>query len=655
MDYIISYEIAGIIFLISLLFVSLFVYKAKTRTNLLYKSFIIYSLIGSILDVVTAFTILDTSTPQLIFINYVLAIINILAVNFTPIFYYLFVVSLTHEQKAISPKHRIFVRAFIIYDILAITTSPFTHFVMYFTSSGEYMHGFGMTVQYILFGILLFASVIEIVRHKNNLSKHQILIVLSYTIIDFAVILFQFFNPEYLFVGLASAVSLMLIGFSIRNPMELIDNEIGIYNRAAFKEFLFATKKDFSISLIHINNSDYIKYLHGTDNGYYIIRQCVKKILKEIKNPLAFYIYQDTFILVSKTEVEAKEYASKIITHKADPVNVTLKGEAKKEISVYLDINAFIIKNPLELDLAKLDDGETNKINLLLNLFDFIVSDSKDSPESNSLITMIDNSIIDKYLESICVQTTVDAAIKNETFEVFMQPIYDLKTKAFTGAESLIRLKDSNGKYISPGLFIPEAEKNGKIIALGDISIKKTCEFIKKGNLQQLGIQKVNINLSMVQCMQDNIVEHIIQILEEYDIPKTMIRFEITETVMATHPERLTNVMNSLTAFGIEFALDDYGTGYSNTSRLLNFPFSEIKFDKSFVDSAMENIKHALPLKHLIKMVSDSDMIVLVEGIENKEMSDLIENFGGNLIQGFYYAKPLPLEAFVDFIKKGLA
>ena len=109
--------------------------------------------------------------------------------------------------------------------------------------------------------------------------------------------------------------------------------------------------------------------------------------------------------------------------------------------------------------------------------------------------------------------------------------------------------------------------------------------------------------------------------------------------------------MNKLTSHGIEFALDDYGTGYSNTSRLLTFPFSEIKFDKSFVDSAMESKRNQLPLKHLMNMVNDSDMIVLVEGIETKEMSELIESFGGTLIQGFYYAKPLSLPDFVDFIK----
>ena len=265
---------------------------------------------------------------------------------------------------------------------------------------------------------------------------------------------------------------------------------------------------------------------------------------------------------------------------------------------------------------------------------------------NHNAINIIDDKIIDEFLAAKKRQKAIHAAIQDQSFEVYMQPIYDLKSKTFTGAESLLRLKDENGNFIPPSLFIPDAEKDGSIIKLGEISIRKTCEYIKRGNLVNKGIKKVNINLSIIQCMQDNIVEQIINILDEYQIPPTMIRFEITETIMATNPEQLEAVMRGLGEFGIEFALDDYGTGYSNTSRLLTFPFSEIKFDKSFVNSMVVDDKNSIPLKYLMNMVKSSGMITLVEGVEEKETSDLIEEFGGDLIQGFYYAKPMPLEEF---------
>lgn len=397
------------------------------------------------------------------------------------------------------------------------------------------------------------------------------------------------------------------------------------------------------MAVIHVKNSDSIRYMFGLDNGYNIIKKCIAKLLRECNQKLGFYIFEKTFIFIFKDMQEAQKKLQIIKKYKTTPLVIDNKNHV-----TFIDTDCYLFET---YDFLKNGFDETsnkNSLDQIIDMFQFLVDRIKDFDG----VKFVDSDFISYYKENLRIQKIVDDAIINEGFEVFLQPIYDLKTKKFTGAESLIRLRDADGKMISPGMFIPEAEKNGKILELGDISIKKTCEFIRDGDLQNLGISKVNINLSMIQCMQDDIVNHLISLLDAYNIPKEMIRFEITETMTTANPEKLRNMMYELAKYGIEFALDDYGTGYSNTSRLLTFPFSEIKFDKSFVDSAVENTRNILLLKHLMTMVKDTNMIVLVEGIETKEMSDLIEKFEGDLIQGFYYAKPLPLDEFVDFIKK---
>ena len=230
-----------------------------------------------------------------------------------------------------------------------------------------------------------------------------------------------------------------------------------------------------------------------------------------------------------------------------------------------------------------------------------------------------------------------------------MQPIYNLHTKSFTGAEALLRLKNEDGEYIPPMDYIPKAESDGDIVSIGRIVLRKTCEYISKGNLKNLGIEKVHINLSVVECMQDDIVKVIVDTLESYNVPRDFIRLEITETMLAADSEKLLHTMLDLSEHGIDFALDDYGTGDSNTSRMLSFPFSEIKFDKSLIDS-MQNKEGNLLMKHLTSMIKDIDRLVLAEGVEIPADVELLKNMNCDLIQGFYFAKPMPREEFVKFL-----
>lgn len=648
MHYIISYDCVGLVLLALLFILNFSITKAPSRTAFFYRAIIICSFIGAFLDVFTIWTNQYTNSNLQLIINNILAVLHIGFVGSVPMVYYLFVLSFTYEQKAIPKRKIIFTVLLFGYDLITIATSPFTNLIMYYDEAGTYMHGPLFVGTYVVLLAFIIAAVIELFVNFRRITRKQFFIIFSYTLIDIISAVFQFIHPEALLLGLSSATSLMVVSFALKSPQELVDHNLGVFNRTAFKDFLYTRSNKGVMIIIHVNNAESIKYLHGLDNGYTIIRKCIDKIIRECNQKLTFFIFTNTFVFICKNEEDAHKKIEILNKYKTTPLMIENDDFSLQPI--FLDSSSCIIKDSQLLQKGTVDSSKKNPLDQIIDILQFMVETNAHSSE----VTVIGEDFIDYYKEKVRIQRIVDDAIANESFEVFIQPIYNLKSKRFTGGESLIRLRDSDGKFISPGLFIPETEKNGTILELGDISIKKTCEFIRDGHLNELGIQKININLSMVQCMQDNIVDHIIEILNQYDIPKNMIRFEITETITATNPDKLKQVMKELASYGIEFALDDYGTGYSNTSRILEFPFSEIKFDKSFVDSAIENKKNRVVFKHLMKMVVDSQMIALVEGVETEEMSNLIEEYGGNLIQGFYYAKPLPMKDFVEFMQSNI-
>ena len=180
--------------------------------------------------------------------------------------------------------------------------------------------------------------------------------------------------------------------------------------------------------------------------------------------------------------------------------------------------------------------------------------------------------------------------------------------------------------------------------------IEDVCRFISTENLAELGIDHIEVNLSVVQCMQGDMAEKIRKNFEKYKIVPGKIDFEITETAADSAYDTVLKTMNDISVYGGSFSLDDYGSGYSNLHRVMSFPYKTIKIDKSLTDEAEDEKKRGILLEaiHLIKSL-DADIIV--EGVETKEISDWFEANGCDFIQGFYYAKPMPEKEFIEFMK----
>jgi EAL domain-containing protein (putative c-di-GMP-specific phosphodiesterase class I) len=245
----------------------------------------------------------------------------------------------------------------------------------------------------------------------------------------------------------------------------------------------------------------------------------------------------------------------------------------------------------------------------------------------------------------------LERGLKEHNFEMYYQPIYSIKEDRFVSAEALIRLKDRDYGYVSPGIFIPAAEQSGFIDEIGNFVIESVYKFVSTHNLKRLGLSYIEVNLSVEQCLKEHFADYIVGTQNEYNVRPERINFEITETAYNSAKDVLDRNIKKLKARGYQFSLDDYGTGYSNMQRVLNLPLKLVKIDKSLVDD-LDTENGASIVRNSIKMMQDIKLEVVIEGVETEEQLEILKSMGADYIQGFYFSRPLSELQFLEFLDR---
>ncbi len=234
-------------------------------------------------------------------------------------------------------------------------------------------------------------------------------------------------------------------------------------------------------------------------------------------------------------------------------------------------------------------------------------------------------------------------AIEKDLIYFNLQPQYDMNHK-LRGFEALARMRDANGHFISPGDFIPAAERIGLIDNV-DMSVYKKASVFFGELLEKSGADiTLSLNVSVKHLMKSDFLNEIKEILNDSHIPASKLEIEITESVMIDSVQRTLDCLNELKEMGIKIAIDDFGTGYSSLSYLNSLPLDILKIDKSFIDvmnsteSSQEYVEAIISLAHVLKYE------VIAEGVEEQEQLDTLKNIGCDYIQGFLWGRPLPME-----------
>ena len=242
-------------------------------------------------------------------------------------------------------------------------------------------------------------------------------------------------------------------------------------------------------------------------------------------------------------------------------------------------------------------------------------------------------------------------SLRDHSFFLEFQPIARTHDLGVTGFEALVRSKDLLGRRVAPDAFIPIAEATGLVVPMGRIVLDLALRAIRELNLLRASPLRVAINASAIQLRHPTFVRDIRAGLDQHGLPTSALAVEITETNALTDPEGTKRVLRELQRAGVSISLDDFGTGFASLDLLRSLPLDVVKIDRSFTRDIDTDTKQAAIATSVIELSHKLGLRVVAEGVETESQQKFLLAHGCDLIQGYWLARPLSLEASLDFLQ----
>ena len=387
-------------------------------------------------------------------------------------------------------------------------------------------------------------------------------------------------------------------------------------------------QKGYSVIYTNIKGFKAINDILGTQASDMIIFQVRASIIKELNPILIGRLESDHFAIFTKTSNITDDSMNQFC-HKCYTEN-------NKRLSYQIRCGVYNIYDhtktvPHMLDRAKIAEKS--------------ISNNQSIPYA-----MCNEQLSQEYLNQRFYVSELDSALKKGEFMAYYQPIVDAKTYEIVSAEALVRWNHSERGIISPGQFIPVFEKEGLTSKIASFMINSILDL----NTEQLKNGKKSIpcsvNLSRVDFYDTNIMELLKQKLKNQENVSEMLKLEITESAYATLDDGAFSFLEEMQKLNLSVMLDDFGSGMSSLSTLEFYDFDIIKLDMGFIQKIDNHSKTKAIISHIISLAHAMGAKVVAEGVEEKEQLEFLQAVGCDMIQGYYFYKPMPAEEFVKLI-----
>ena len=289
----------------------------------------------------------------------------------------------------------------------------------------------------------------------------------------------------------------------------------------------------------------------------------------------------------------------------------------------------------------------SNTISLIVGVDNAMYARNMDERNFEELTFYKDDSRIEATTDDI---VELSEALQNGEFVVYYQPKFNLKKKKFVGSEALVRWNSKKYGLLSPIKFLKKMEQGGLIHELDTYVLKqviKDLEGVKRSGREPL---PVSVNFSLYEFYSTAFLKELTEIIDRSAIAPELIEIEITETTTQANTFMATSILNRLRSKGYRILMDDFGSGFSNIAQLNSLPFDAIKIDKSLIDGVNSDSKTKDIVKFLIALCKTNGLEVIAEGVDSKEKITILEKMNCDVIQGYYYAEPMPLNEYLDFL-----
>lgn len=631
MLYDIQYDIAAVIGSIFLLSIYMMRRSYKSKSNRLLMAMIWLTFIAAAADIASAYTI---SYPDRYstFGRYASALTYLFAYNMMGIMFFAYVDSKAKIVKMWKATKIICVLS-TIYIAVVIFSSPWTKLVAYFDEDLKYCHGPLFKSLFVLAALSLIGAVILYTLGHRRFNTYQFVTMLSFVFTISCCVIIQGIWPRVAIGQFGCVMVLYFIYNAFENPVYFTYKDTRCYNQEAFlKEIKTRHRADkkYSVMCITIEDFDFIKSNLSLKDVDRLTARVAEFIYYNF-GANGYVLDNNKFVIILRKNM-VRENAERIIDmffHQ--PIRlVTTDFQVYVSHTYIADINS-------SYDMEFIAEA----INYVM-----------EHTGSTSNVVEDFDEVIKSLKRNQMIVHKLDAAVNNWGFDVFYQPIIDSNSRVATSVEALVRLKDMSDGFISPEEFIPIAELNGYIKDIGEIVFTKVCQFIQYSGCIERGVKYVEINMSPVQLSQEGIVERFSEIMAEYHVEPAWINLEITETAAVEKSRIMSENIEKFREMGVSFSLDDFGTGFSSADYLIKLPVEIVKIDKGILWNAMKNEEAMVVLLGTMMMVKQLKKRIVVEGVENEIMVELLSANNCDYMQGYYYSRPVPETDYIEFLKK---
>ena len=526
-----------------------------------------------------------------------------------------------------------------------IASNPWTGLVFTYPpdplNAGRFIFKFG-PVRNVCFAVIIcyfVFSLIYILRQKEVTKKRLKALISAISVFNTCVAVAQmcmveFYGDLLMIQSFSMAISLLVFHLTLDNYGIELDSNTGMATRRSIEYVvrrLITSRHSFHFLVIRMADYDLLNRNYGIVKTYQMVEMISQELMKYTVPGRGFITGKSGWALVISRKEDIKTVQESIYNMLKKSWNI---GDTEMVSEFYISAVTYPEETPGYENLVRFFQSfET------ANLY-----------QHYGIVSPQEFAMNDKQRE-YDVEKAIERALTEGNFDVYYQPICTSRDRRFMTAEALVRLKDPELGFISPAEFIPIAEQSNSIIKVGNYVLETVCKFIETHDMDALGLEYIEVNLSVVQVLQSDLIETIDRITSAHGVSANRICFEITETASNFASPIFAQNLRMLNERGYSLALDDFGTGYGNLQRMITSEFKLIKFDREMTKQLSSGEQMQNVYTKLQGMIKSLGSEIVSEGIETKEQYDFVRDAGSSYIQGYYFSKPLPESDFLAFLE----
>ena len=451
------------------------------------------------------------------------------------------------------------------------------------------------------------------------------------------------------FVFFALALSLGVYGMievhrqkQLMSTMNDINKAIGCYSRSKFErvaiEIISRNKAtSFAIVVIDINHYDYILEQIGSETMLNILRhlKMLYNGMLELDETLG-YVENGRFALLLHYRELGK------LADRLNPVVAI----ATQRSAQFTDNFSLSLQGGIYTTDRNLTNTVTKMIDLAIN-----AENATRFPCDFGSFRVYNETLYASSVQNDYIETHMESALRDHDFKVFYQPKYNILEDRPDGCEALVRwYNPKQDEYMQPDVFLPLFEANRFIVKLDHYVFEQVCLYIEDAILNGLPLIPISINASRITASEKDFVQFYTNMKREHNIADGFITIEFTESFAYEDYEMLRNIVNELHQNGFKCSIDDFGSGFSSYNILKELPMDEIKLDRFFIRDGYSHERDMKIISSIVSLGRELHMKVTQEGVEIQEQVELLRSLGCQVIQGYYYSKPLALTDYIGFL-----